>query len=204
MHHTMAVMRATGSGIMLAEQGDELEFVAASEERVVALERHQARLGEGACHEAYSRNEIVRVDDILEEERWPGYAQLMQERGLRAVIGVPLNGFGQTIGVINIYRETPTVWSERDVEAAEILAAMGAGYILNANQLRAQHALSEQLRFAIESRDVIGQAKGILMSQEGVDGDGASDLLRRRSQDTNRKLRQVAREIVERHSDAAP
>jgi GAF domain-containing protein len=111
-----------------------------------------------------------------------------------------MNAFGQTIGVINIYRERPFDWTDDDVGAAQILASMGAGYILNANQLKAQHTLSEQLHAAVDSRDLIGQAKGIIMAQANIDGDAAFELLRDRSQAANRKLRDIAQEVVEQQT----
>jgi GAF domain-containing protein len=199
LEHTNEVMHAAGAGIMLSKDGD-LDFVAASEQRVVDVEQHQARLGQGACHEAFNINEIVRVDDIADEHRWPDYVKLVEARGFRGVLGVPLNAFGQTIGVINIYREQAGPWTTEDIGAAQVLASMGAGYILNANQLKAQHTLSEQLHAAVESRDLIGQAKGIIMAQARVGSDRAFEILRQRSQDSNRKLREIAEEIVEQQS----
>jgi GAF domain-containing protein len=200
MGHATEVMSAAGAGIMLAEEDGDLAFVAASDQRVVDVELHQAQMGQGACHEAFAINEIVRVDDIANEGRWPEYAELAESLGLRAVLGVPLNAFGETIGVINIYRDRPTAWSDEDIGAAQILASMGAGYILNANQLKAQHTLSEQLHAAIDSRDLIGQAKGIIMAQEQIDSDAAFEVLRQRSQDDNRKLRDIAEDVVREQS----
>lgn len=203
MGHATEVMSAAGAGIMLVQDDGNLAFVAASEQRVVDVELHQAQLGQGACHEAFAINEIVRVDNIANEDRWPEYAELVEELGLRAVIGVPLNAFGQTIGVINIYRERPAAWSDADIGAAQILASMGAGYLLNANQLKAQHTLSEQLHAAIDSRDLIGQAKGIIMAQTQIDSDAAFEVLRQRSQNENRKLRDVAEDVVRQRSGDA-
>ena len=187
---------------MLTGEDGRLGFVAASEHMVVEAERHQNRVREGACHEAHATNEIVVVDDLATETRWPDYTPRVLGLGLRSVIGVPMNAHGQTIGVINIYRDHPSAWGADDIASAEILASMGAGYILNANQMRAQHALAEQLEAAIESRDVIGQAKGLIMAQTGVDADGAFELLRSKSQQQNCKLRDVAQMLVERRSSA--
>jgi GAF domain-containing protein len=201
-HHATAVVGAVGAGIMLTDQDGRLGFVAASEQLIIEAERHQDQVRQGACHEAHASNEVVVSDDLASESRWPDYTYRVLELGLQSVLGVPMNAHGQTIGVINVYRDHPSGWSADDIAAAEILAAMGAGYILNANQLRAQHALAEQLEAAIESRDVIGQAKGLLMAQTGVDADGAFELLRSMSQQQNRKLRDLAQTLVERRSSA--
>jgi GAF domain-containing protein len=201
MGHAVQIVDAAGAGIMLAGDDGELSFVAASEQRVIDVELLQAQLKQGVCHEAFYVNEIVHMVDAGKDERWPQYTERVVELGLRSVIGIPLNAVGQTIGVINIYREAPGSWSDEEVAAAEILAAMGAGYILNANQMQAQNSLAEQLHSAIESRDLIGQAKGILMARSRMDGDEAFDLLRRWSQDQNRKLRDIAEEVVVRHAE---
>lgn len=195
---------AVGAGIMLTGEDGRLGFVAASEQMVVEAERHQHLVREGACHEAHATNEIVVVDDLATETRWPDYTPRVLGLGLRSVLGVPLNAHGRTIGVINIYRDHPTGWSADDIGSAEILASMGAGYILNANQLRAQHVLAEQLETAIESRDVIGQAKGLIMAQMGVDADGAFEFLRSMSQRQNRKLRDVAEMLIEQRNATRP
>ena len=162
------------------------------------MERVQDRIGEGACHEAYTTNQLILVDDLRRAERWPAYSLRAVELGLLSVAGVPLNAWGRTIGVLNVYRSEAGEWTTEDVEACEILGAMGAGYILNATQLRAQHELTENLQAALTSRGIIERAKGILMERERIDADTAFKALRQASMDSNRKLREIAQELVER------
>ncbi|WP_169786919.1 GAF and ANTAR domain-containing protein [Nitriliruptor alkaliphilus] len=191
------VVRADGAGIMLAEEPRGLAFAAASAERVMVLEQLQGRIETGACHAAFTHDRIVTVEDLAVTTAWPEYSARAADLGLRAVMGVPMHAGGQSIGVLNVYREAPGPWSGVDVEAAEILTAIAGAYVLHANELRAQHTLAEQLHEALRSRDVIGQAKGILMARHQVDADAAFDLLRKRSQSVNRKLREVAQELVD-------
>jgi GAF domain-containing protein len=194
--HATAVTAGQGAGVMLV--GSEgLGFASASDERVVQLEVLQDRIESGACHEAATKNELVVVDDLVVDDRWPAYRDRALELGFRAVVGVPLNAAGQTIGVLNVYRAAPGAWSPEDVDAVEIIAAMGAGYVLHATEVRAQHELAEQLQRALESRDTIGQAKGMLMAQHGVDAAGAFAMLRRLSQEHNIKLREIAARLIE-------
>ncbi len=196
--NSVDLLAAAGSGIMLEDEDGNLAFAAASEERITDIELHQQRASEGACVEAFIANELVIVPDIAaESQRWPRYAQRVRDNGMSAVIGVPMNAFGRTIGVINIYRDTPTVWTDDDITAAEIMAAMGAGYVVHASELRAQIDLTEQLQTAIDSRDTIGQAKGMIMARLSVDAEEAFALLRQLSQVRNTKLREVARQVVE-------
>jgi GAF domain-containing protein len=195
LEHATTVTDSDGAGIMLAGE-DGLGFASASDDRVVQLEILQDRIETGACYEAFTTNQLVLVDDLGATDRWPPYQRRALELGFRSVIGVPLNACGQTIGVLNIYRHAPGSWSPNHIEAAEILASMGAGYVLHATEIRAQHELADQLHTALVSRDTIGQAKGILMTRHNVDADQAFDMLRKSSQRENLKLRDVASQIV--------
>ena len=200
--HAMTVTRSEGAGIMLAEPPRGLAFAAASHQRVTEIELLQDRVESGACHEAFTTERVVIAEDLEQEVAWPEYARRAVELGFRSVLGVPMHTSGRTIGVMNVYRERPGPWSPTDVESAEILVAMGAAYILHADELRAQHTLAEQLHEALASRDVIGQAKGILMARHQIDADAAFDLLRKRSQAANRKLREVADDLLRDAGDA--
>jgi GAF domain-containing protein len=196
--HAIALTGGQGAGIMLAgREGGQLGFAAASDERVLEVELRQGRISAGPCHEAFVANRLTAIADLHELDTWPEYRDQALALDLRAVLAVPMHAWGQTIGVLDIYREDPGPWSPADIEAAEILTAMGAGYVLHANQIQAQHELAEQLQTALTSRDLIGQAKGILMAHHKIDADEAFAMLRKASQDTNCKLREVARQLVE-------
>jgi signal transduction protein with GAF and PtsI domain len=196
--HTMDLLDASGCGIMLQNDEGRLAFAAASDDGVVRVELHQEQVSEGACHDAYQRNELIIIEDIRTGgNEWPGYRDRVVDAGFHAVLGVPMNAVGRTIGVMNVYRQTPGPWSDADVEAAQILTAVGAGYIVHANDLRAHHDLTDNLQAAITSRDLIGQAKGIIMEREGVDAEEAFGLLRTLSQRENRKLREIAQLVVD-------
>lgn len=194
--HAMTITGAQGAGIMLAGASGDLGFAAASHERVTELELLQGRIDSGACQAAYATNRIVVVDDLASVDSWPEYNKRALANGFRAVLGVPMHASGQTIGVLNVYRETARPWTAMEVESVEILTAIGSAYILHGTELRAQYTLAEQLQEALQSRDLIGQAKGILMARHQIDADAAFDLLRERSQSLNRKLRDVAQELV--------
>jgi GAF domain-containing protein len=193
--HATRSIDGEGAGVMLVGR-DGLAFAAASNEAVVEIEALQGRVEEGACHHAFTADEVVVVEDLAATDRWPNYRERALGLGLHAVMGCPMRAWGQKIGVLNVYRAEPGPWSAEDIEATEILTAMGAGYVLHANQLRAQHELADQLQTALESRDTIGQAKGVLMARHGVDAEAAFKMLRDVSQRSNVKLRDVAARIV--------
>jgi GAF domain-containing protein len=196
-HHATAVVGVDGAGIMLAGRREgRLGFVAASDDRVVEMEQVQDRIAAGPCYEAFLASELGVVEDLRGVRRWPEYEQRALDLGLHSVLAVPMNAMGRTIGVVDLYRTEPGPWSAEDIGMAEILMAMGAGYVLHADQLRGHQELTEQLHAALQSRDVIGQAKGILMARSGIDSNAAFERLREFSQRTNVKLRDVADQLV--------
>ncbi len=194
--HAIATTNSDGAGIMLGGR-DGLGFAAATPDDVVTIEVLQERIQSGACYEAYATEQLVAVDDLTDTDDWPEYRSRALSLGFHAVLGIPMFASGQTIGVLNIYRRAAGAWREEDIETAQIITAMGAGYVLHANQLRAQHELSEHLQAALESRDLIGQAKGLLMSAHGISAEEAFAMLRSMSQHANVKLRDVAARIIE-------
>jgi GAF domain-containing protein len=200
--HAVTITSACGAGIMLAGRGG-LGFAAASGDHVIDVEVTQDRIGGGPCHSAYEGGQRVVVDDLRAEDRWPEYRRRAIDLGFGSVVAVPMIAWGQTIGTLDIYRWSPAPWTEADVDAAEVLTGMGAAYVLHANQVRAQHELADQLQAALESRDQIGQAKGLLMERHGVDAEAAFEMLRSVSQRSNVKLRDVAVKLIESESSRA-
>jgi hypothetical protein len=182
---------------MLAGGADgQLGFAAASDGRVDEMEVVQDRLEAGPCVEAYETGRLGRVDDLQGSVAGPSTRSApwswvsARSSRCRCRPGVAPSGSSTSTA------SSPAPWDPSDVEAAEILTAMGAAYVLHADQSRAQHELTDQLQQALESRDVIGQAKGLLMTRHAVTADVAFEMLRRASQDTNVKLRELAKKLV--------
>lgn len=196
IEHTMLTLDAEGAGIMLVHEG-RLGYAAASSELVATVERIQEDEETGACYEAFRSNQLIAVTDLREERRWPAYTRRALDIGLLSVIGVPLNALGSTIGVLNVYRSEASEWNAAQVDACEILGALGAAYVLNASQLHSQRELTGNLHLALSSRGTIERAKGIVMANDGVDEATAFKTLRKSSMDLNRKLRDVAQDVID-------
>jgi GAF domain-containing protein len=102
-------------------------------------------LGRNSSHrrQAHHQAGAHRSRDVLAEvDDWPGYRERALGVGWRAIVAVPMRAWGQTIGVLDIYRKSPGPWDLDDLDAAEILTAMASGYILHADQMRSQHDLT--------------------------------------------------------------
>lgn len=189
------IMCAAGAGIMLGHEGN-LQFVTASDARVSQAESLQDQIGDGPCHEAYRGGERVIIDDLSADRRWPGFSAQVTALGLHAIAALPMRAFGEVIGALNVYREAPGAWSAEDLDAGELLSDIASGYILNAQRLQASQRLAEQLQIALDSRVIIEQAKGVLAAKLGTDPDSAFNLLRRHARGVNRKLHDVATDVV--------
>jgi signal transduction protein with GAF and PtsI domain len=187
--------RSQGAGVMLAGRRG-LAFAAASDDAAVEIELVQDGIQSGPCYDAYVTNARQTVPDLQATDRWGAYRDRALAIGFRSVIGMPLNAAGHTIGVLNVYRTHAGPWSQGDIDAVDVLASMAAAYVLHANDTCSHNQVAEQLQSALEGRDIIGQAKGILIARHGLNANDAFEVLRRRSQHTNTKLRDVAQQLV--------
>jgi GAF domain-containing protein len=183
---------------------DEKAFtVAHYGDMALAADELQYEHGHGPCMDAGRAGVLLRVDDMRGEERWPDYvAHLLKTTDVLSSLSVPLPYQGSSIGALNNYSTKPGAFAtpeslQAGLEVAEVVAVA----VANAD---AHWQLGEQarnMRLAMESRAVIEQAKGVLMSQRHVTAEQAFEILREASQRYNRKLREIALGIVESTQD---
>jgi GAF domain-containing protein len=140
---------------------------------------------------------VKRVRDLGEDHRFPSYGPRAAECGARSVLSLPLAADGRTVGALNLYSRDPDVFDGDGLALGELLAAHASLAVQAATAFYSSRAVAEQLREAISSRAVIEQAKGALMSQHRCDADKAFKMLVTESQQTNRKLRLVAQDVID-------
>jgi GAF domain-containing protein len=158
----------------------------------------QYERGYGPCMDAGRAGIILRVADMREETRWPDYAARVLETGVRSSLSVPLPYQGSSIGALNIYSTQVAAFeSEEALRAGVEVAEAVAVAVVNADAHAQVVGQAHNMRLAMESRAVIEQAKGVLMSQRGIDAEKAFEMLRDASQRYNRKLREIAAGIVD-------
>ena len=166
-----------------------------SDQLVAELDQLQTRLDEGPCLDALREHHTVQIDDMATEMRWPRFAQAAVERGVRSLLSFQLFVHSGTLGALNLYAGESNVFDE-DSHLMGLVLAQHASVALAAD------AAESQFHRALDSRDVIGQAKGLLMQRNGVTGLHAFKMLARASQDTNKKLVDVARWLVDNHESS--
>lgn len=152
--------------------------------------------GEGPCLEAYRTHHLVRLDLAADGGRWPEFSRAATAAGVLSVLSVPLLIGEQAVGALNLYSKTRHGFSAADEETASLYSDQAAVACANAEVYWQSYSLTEHLREALESRDVIGQAKGILMARRGCTPEAAFEALRNASQRRNVKLRDVADGVV--------
>ncbi len=174
--------------------------VATSDPRAAALDEAQYAFGSGPCLEAIDTGAAVEVTDQATESRWPEYAARAAEVGLRSSISIPIRtSDGRTLGAVNIYGyDRPREFGHEARQRLQVFADQAAVVLALALQREDLQQVAAQLEHALSSRSVIDQAIGILMAQERCDPAAAFDLLRRHSQNHNRKLREVAADLLSR------
>lgn len=181
----------------LARAGEPQPRVAASSEEAAVIDRLQYEVGRGPGVEALRDGRRSNVALTPSGASWPELAVAAAERGFRSLLTVPLRGQGRTIAVLSLYSKKDGAFGEPDVVAAETFAGHAAALVNNALLLEARYLTNEQLQAALDTRGLIGEAQGILMVRHGCGSGEAFAILRRASQAANRKLSDVAREVVE-------
>ncbi|MEU0090045.1 GAF and ANTAR domain-containing protein [Kribbella sp. NPDC006257] len=132
----------------------------------------------------------VYIADVDAEDRWPRWRAQVAEGKIRSVLHVPMRSGPQVIGVLSLYTLHPDAFTPDDVAVAHILARHASVAVATARH-------EETLARAVDARKLVGQAMGILMERFDLSDDQAFALLRRYSQDTNTKLRDVAQELID-------
>jgi GAF domain-containing protein len=156
----------------------------------------QYERGYGPCMDAGRAGQVLLIDDMRNDQRWPDYAKEAAAHGVLSSLSVPLPFQGVTIGALNTYAGRSRVFDDQDVELAEEVAAWVAVAVGNAEATARTNEDLTLLRTVMVSRALIEQAKGILMERHKVKEDEAFTILTHASQRTNTKLRDVAGELV--------
>jgi GAF domain-containing protein len=152
---------------------------------------------DGPCLEACRTGKLVRLD-LAADTRWPHFAAAAKGGGILGVLAVPLMVADQALGALNLYSATASGFSQADEETALLYSEQAAVACANSEVYWRTYSLTEHLREALESRDVIGQAKGILMARRGCTSEEAFEAIRQVSQRRNLKAREIAEGVVYR------
>ncbi|WP_433363342.1 GAF and ANTAR domain-containing protein [Actinoplanes sp. CA-142083] len=164
----------------------------------LVVDEWQYRCGYGPCLDAAESRTSIVVADTTAERRWPGWSERVAGQGIRSTMSVGLPVGEPVTGALNIYGTRPDAFDEDAVDMAETFAGYAAVCLGNAHLYETTMAFARHLEKALAGRAVIEQAKGIIMGQRHCTPDEAFAVLSKASQASNRKLREVATDLVHR------
>lgn len=172
--------------------------VVSTGELATDLDETQYDRGHGPCLHAARTGEVTEIPDTRVEDRWPDYTPRAVERGNLSSLSIPLaiDPDQQVTGALNIYARRPEAFDEASRSVAARFGPFAAVATGNLYAYQSARDLADNLQSALESRAVIDQAKGILIERYKLTPDAAFQLLARASMTTNRKLRDVADDLV--------
>ncbi|MGB8390081.1 ANTAR domain-containing protein [Mycobacterium sp.] len=206
LHHTVGgiaaaatdtVSGAEDAGVSLCE-GESLRTVAATSDLVELVNNLEHELNEGPCLDALRMGRTYRIDDMSHERRWPRFAAAAQAHGIQSMLGYRLFTSSRTLGALDLCSTPPSAFDAEAEIVGELFAAHAAIALLGSTQ-------HSEWQATLNSRDIIGMAKGILMNRDGLTDDHAFNVLVSAPQDTDVKVHDVARWLVAqttRHADA--
>lgn len=186
----IALVPGTQEGsISMVHQRRRVTSEAPSGELPRLMDQFQEETGQGPCLDSVYEQETVRVVDLATEPRWPDLAARAGEVGIHGVLCFQLFVHGQDLGALNLLSREVDAFGDESEHVGLLLASHAAIAVADALRI-------EGVTRALGNRDVIGQAKGILMERFKVTPGRAFELLTQVSQDTNRKLVDVAEELT--------
>jgi transcriptional regulator with GAF, ATPase, and Fis domain len=182
------------AAISIVRPHDRIHTVAATDDVPPAVDAIQYEVGQGPCVHAIDEHETYRIADLAADERWPSFSRrAAEETGVRSMLSFRLFVGGDTIGALNLYSRKVGAFDGHARAVGTILSAHAALAIRSVNDKQR----AEQLDQALLSNREIGMAMGMLMVHGRMTQEEAFAVLRRASQHLNRKLRDVAADVVE-------
>ncbi|GAA1827753.1 GAF and ANTAR domain-containing protein [Microlunatus capsulatus] len=162
------------------------------------LDERQYELGSGPCLDAALVGGTILVDTADPHSTYPQFSRMAAQHHITQVLAVGLPTHQRTVGALNMYVSSPQPLSTASVELAQTFARHAA--VVVANAVLHHDALEEarHVQEAMKTRAAIEQAKGILMATRHCTAEQAFGLLTRASQQQNRKLRDIADDLVNR------
>ena len=187
---TRMVPEVRDVGVIVTDPDRNLLTVCASGPVPRQLDELQVETGTGPCLTAARKQIVVRMHDVAADTRWTEFCAAALDRGIASMLCVPLFVDDQKLGTLSLYGEKPGAFRENVEPVARVLATLSAIALADSRH-------RERMDRALHNRDLIGQAKGILMARHAIGADAAFEMLRTHSQRTNSKLLDVVERVVE-------
>lgn len=190
----VATVPGVGYGGISQVQGRHVTARVPTDPLVAQCDQAQEQLREGPCLDAIWHQHTVIVNDLATDPRWPSFAARATELGAGSLISFQLYVQDDNLGALNLYGNTGVRFGDEAQLVGEVFATHAAIALAGARH-------SRQLSEALDTRDAIGQAKGLLMARDNITAQQAFNLLVAASQHANIKLSQVAQWMIDEHDN---
>lgn len=197
------VSGADGVSVMLSRAGS-LSTVSASDETISGMDADQYATGQGPCVSAATDGQRIYVESLDTEARWPEFIPRAQQRGINSILSMPLLTRGRPLGALNIYSNRAGAFSDPEQALATLCAQQASDLLASAAVDASAEDLGARLRDALQVRQTITLAMGIVMNREGVSADEAHALLLHSSHQSAIPLHQQAQAIVASTQSGSP
>jgi GAF domain-containing protein len=192
------ILDTQAGGLMLIDPAGQLQLVASTSEDAELVEILQLAAGEGPCLDCFRTGKPVTVGDLSIANKWPEFSQGAMSNGFHSVHATPLRLRGDVIGTMNLFSVHVGELGPEDIAVAQALADVATIGILQERTIRNSNLISEQLQFALDSRILIEQAKGVLAATLGLSMEDAFTAIRSYARNHNQTLRSVADDVITR------
>lgn len=190
-----ALPRTVGAGVTVRDGGG-VTTVAATDPLVLRADEAQYESGDGPCLTAWEVHGTVRVDDVRHEDRWPRWCRAVRDTEVRSVLSTALVAGDTAVGAIKIYSTVPRAYGGGSEHLLRMFAAQAATLVMHARTGEEAQRLSDELRAAVRTRDLVATARGILMEREHLGEADALALLIALARRERRELEEVALGLV--------
>lgn len=177
-------------GSIFVRRGSDVEVAATTDPTAARVDELQFELGEGPCLTVLLDHEIARVVDTHSDDRWPAWSAMARGEGVRSSLSVRLATGSSLFACLNMYSHDADGFDEDAVDRAAVYARLASVAMTQAREITG-------LRSALQNRLIIGAAQGILMERYALSLDRSFEVLRRHSNESNTKLRDVAQDVVD-------
>jgi len=203
--HCSELLGVSACGILLADHHGALNLVAASTEQARLVELTQLQNLQGPCFDAFSTGHPVQHPDLRTARgRWPRFTTAAVSAGYLSVQALPMRLRNTVLGAVNLFSETTGELDTDTITLGQALADAATIGIVHQRALARQEVVTEQLQTALNSRILIEQAKGFLSHSLDLGVDEAFALLRSYARANNRRLTEVADDVVQAKLTLAP
>lgn len=184
-------------GLMLTDERDRLQVIAASTERTRLLELFQLQNEEGPCIDCFRSGQALSVADLSEAGKWPRFTAAAGEAGFTSVHALPMRLRTEVIGALNLFHTEPGALDQERQRIGQALADVATIGLLQQRAIQHRDSVTEQLQTALNSRVLIEQAKGALAERLGLEVTEAFALLRSEARSRNQRLSDFAKAVLE-------